>query len=97
MSAALTLSTEKVKVLNKVSQVGKTIAGPSWTIKETVEVILVVDTRFKRKVSLVRYTSYPTEENRADNPAQEVSSEVKKLTMLVEDCSVKFKTQLHEK
>ena len=47
LSAALTLSTEKVKVLNKVSQVGKTITGPSWTIKETVEVILVVDTRYR--------------------------------------------------
>ncbi len=36
----------KVKVLGKVSQGGKTIAGPPWTVTETITVILVVDTRY---------------------------------------------------
>jgi hypothetical protein len=35
LSAALKLRTEKVKVLDEVSQGGITIAGPPWTITET--------------------------------------------------------------
>ncbi len=59
MSAALKLSTEKVKVLDEVTQYGRTIAGSSWTVK----VILVV------------LTSYHIEENRVASPALETSSE----------------------
>jgi hypothetical protein len=36
----------KVKVLGEVSQGGRTIAGPPWTVTETITVILVVDTRY---------------------------------------------------
>jgi hypothetical protein len=56
LSAALKLSTEKVEVLDEVSQGGRTIAGPSWTITDTVKVILVVYTSIE-KVSLVVDTS----------------------------------------
>ncbi len=38
MSATFKLSTEKVKILDEVSQGGKTITGPLWTVIETVEV-----------------------------------------------------------
>jgi hypothetical protein len=47
LSAALKLSTEKVKVLDEVSQGGRTIAGPSWTVTETVKVIPVVYTSYR--------------------------------------------------
>jgi hypothetical protein len=36
-----------VKVLDEVSQGGRTIVGPSWTVTEIVEVILVLDTRYR--------------------------------------------------
>ncbi len=58
MSAALKLSAEKIKVLDEVSQGGRTIVGPAWTVK----VIQVVYTSTE-KASLVVYTSYSTEEN----------------------------------
>jgi hypothetical protein len=47
LSVALKLSKEKVKVLDEVSQGGRTLAGPSWTITETVKVILVVYTSYR--------------------------------------------------
>ncbi len=43
-STALKQSTEKLKILDEVCQGGRTIAGPSWTVTETVKVDLVVYT-----------------------------------------------------
>jgi hypothetical protein len=57
LTVALKLSAEKVKVLDEVSQGGRTITGPSWTVTETIKVILVVYNS-TGKVSPVAYTSY---------------------------------------
>jgi hypothetical protein len=54
----------KLKVLDEVTQGGRTFAGPTWTITKTEKVILVVD-------------KLPYTRKRAARPAQEGSSEVK--------------------